>query len=104
MKAQGMPMQTIAMIIIIIIVLAGVAIFFFVYFGKSKSVVGSQTTYSNCKNLCMNAQSDIEIGTTAACNDFSNIQSKFQSNCSGMHCEITKKDGSTCELPSCSCP
>ena len=93
-------MQTIALILIIIIVLAGVAIFFFVYFGKSKNVVGSQTTYSNCKNLCMNAQSDVEIG---ACNDFSSIKSKFGSNgiCNGVKCKITIGETS-CEITSVS--
>ena len=109
MKSQGMPMQTIALIIIIIIVLAGVAIFFFVYFGKGKGVVGTQTSYSKCKNLCMKAQSDMSLGSSDACNDFSNVKTEYNSpntHCSTVPCQITKKDGTTCDLrsSSCSCP
>ena len=106
MKAQGMPMQTIALIIIIIIALAGVSIFFFVYFGKSKNVVESQTNYSKCKNLCMDAQSDVSIND---CTHFNTIKSKFSSGgeCSGYNCQID--DGTTsCKISdvdsSCHCP
>ena len=95
MKAQGMPMQTIALIIIVIIVLAGVAIFFFVYFGKSRNVVSSQTTYSKCKNLCMNAQSDIEIGDWSG---FSKIKNNFTNGgCKNYNCEVTI-NGVSCNI------
>ena len=87
MKSQGMPMQTIALIIIVIIVLAGVAIFFFVYFGKGKGVVGTQTDYSKCKNLCMNAQSDIEIGDW---DGVKSIKDTFSTgDCKNYNCKVT---------------
>ncbi len=71
MKAQGLSMQTIAIIIIAIIVLAGVIIFFFEYSGKTKGLIGKQVSYSGSKTNCTALQSCIYQKGIDKCSDIS---------------------------------
>jgi hypothetical protein len=61
-KAQGLPISTIALIIMVIVVLAALTIFFFSYYGKSKS----GTDLFTCQQICQSAKAIYPIASTAA--------------------------------------
>lgn len=60
-KAQGLPMQTIAIIIIVILVLVGVLLFFFGAFGESGGVASEQAATAECQTRCV--QLNVKYGS-----------------------------------------
>ncbi len=91
MKAQGLSMQTIAVIIIAIIVLAAVVIFFFAYYGKSNKLVGQQTNYSGNKVDCAAIQSCVYKEDVSSCGDIG-------SKCGTLDgCTVYLNDGTECK-------
>ncbi len=56
MRAQGLPITTIVLIIIAIAVLAGVVLLFYFGWFKPQSSVGEQEMISKCQSLCAQIQ------------------------------------------------
>ncbi len=98
MRGQSLSIQTIAIIVIALIVLAGIAIFFFVYMGKGKTLVGKQTNYSQEKVSCVSLQSCVYTKNPANCQD---ISSKCQ--LPSTTCKVYLNDGTECECSSGGC-
>ena len=103
MKAQGLSMQTIVVIIIAIIVLAGVVVFFFMYQGKTKSLMGQQTSYSGSKVNCATLQSCVYKKDISSCSGIAS-----DSECSGYipssgSCTIYDSNGDECTCTGGSC-
>jgi hypothetical protein len=85
-KAQGMPMETIVMIIVVLLVLAGVGIFFFQQFGTGTTGTNS----AQCIQLCQGVNAYYASNTSMADTEVqaSDSWKKFDSNCNGVICKV----------------
>lgn len=106
MRAQGLPITTIVLIIIAIAVLAGVVLLFYFGWFKPQSSVGEQEMISKCQSLC----AQIQAHNPKTKSDAASYADTFCSfNCSDyVTCRVTLQEGGECIIdcsgtsPSCS--
>ena len=104
MKSQGLPIQTIVLIVIAIVALAAIIIFFFGGFAKSTSGVDTQTTLSECQSYCQRMNiiaSKIKWLSSTDCKaDVSDQVPEYCSNsCNDyMSCIVTFEDGTRARI------
>ena len=66
MKSQGLPIQTIVILVLVIVSLAAILMFFFGGFGKSGSSLNDQQALATCQSRCTRARTfamGLEKGT-----------------------------------------
>ena len=56
MKSQGLPLQTIVILVLVIVSLAAILMFFFGGFGKSGASLNDQQALSKCQSRCTRAR------------------------------------------------
>ena len=89
MKSQGLPLQTIVILVLVIVALAAILMFFFGGFGKSGASLNDQQALSLCQSRCTRARA-LAI---AFINDATNINASYVVG-NSTFCNTTVVEGS----------
>ena len=101
-KSQGLPLQTIVILVLVIVALAAILMFFFGGFGKSGASLNDQQALSKCQSRCTRARAialgtttDTSIGTDSDyCSELT-VEGESKKCDQIMSCELQFSDGTT---------